>query len=88
MVTVKILWIGDRDTVEPPIRNPLRQGRPLYKGHLLRHHANILVYYFTSEIGTTSLQGTKLFGGSTVKSLEYCRWHYFMIFPQTEAEAS
>ena len=37
------------------------------------HHANTLVYYFTSEIGTTSLQGTKLlalkcplFGGSTV----------------------
>ena len=36
--------------------------------------ANTLVYYFTSEIGTTSLQGTKwlppkcpLFGGSTVK---------------------
>ena len=25
-----------------------------------RHHANTLVYYFTSEIGTTSLQGTKL----------------------------
>ena len=39
----------------------------------MRHHANTLVYYFTSEIGTTSLQGTKLlppkcplFGGSTV----------------------
>ena len=35
----------------------------------MRHHANTLVYYFTSEIGT-SLQGTKLFsplfGGSTV----------------------
>ena len=35
----------------------------------MRHHANTLVHYFTSEIGT-SLQGTKLFsplfGGSTV----------------------
>ena len=31
----------------------------LYKGQLLRHHANALVYYFTSEIGTASLQGTK-----------------------------
>ena len=36
-----------------------------------------LVYYFTSEIGTTSLQGTKLlppkcplFGGSTVHAVE------------------
>ena len=36
-------------------------------------YANTLVYYFTSEIDTTSLQGTKLlapicslFGGSTV----------------------
>ena len=59
--------------MEPPIRDPLRSGQPLYKGHLLRHHANTLVYSFTSEIGTTSLQGTKLlppkcplFGGSTV----------------------
>ena len=40
---------------------------------MLRHHANTLVCYFTSEIGTTSLQGTKLLspkcpllGGSTV----------------------
>ena len=32
------------------------KGRPLYRGHLFRHHANTLV----SEIGTTSLQGTKL----------------------------
>ena len=39
----------------------------------MRHHANTLVYYFTSEIGITSLQGTKplapkcpLFGGFTV----------------------
>ena len=39
----------------------------------MRHHANTLVYYFTSEIRTTSLQRTKLlapkcplFGGSTV----------------------
>ena len=30
--------------MEPPIRDPL------YKGQLLRHHANTLVYYFTSEI--------------------------------------
>ena len=56
------------------MRDPLRQGRPLYKGHLLWHHANTLVHYFTSEIGTTSLQGTKLlapkcplFGDSTVQ---------------------
>ena len=56
-------------------KGPLRYGRLLYKGHLLRHHANTLVCYLTSEIGTTSLQGTKLlapkcplFGGSTV----YC----------------
>ena len=47
-------------TVEPQIKDPLREGRPLYKGHLLRLHANTLVYYFTSEVGTTSLQGTKL----------------------------
>ena len=47
-------------SVESLIRDPLRLGQPLYKGHLLRHHANTLVYYFTSEIGTTSLQGTKL----------------------------
>ena len=40
-------------------------------------HANTVVYYFTSEIGTTSLQGTKLlapkcplFGGFTVHSTE------------------
>ena len=50
-----------------------RDDLALYKGHLLRHHANMLVYYFTSEIGTTSLHGTKLlapkcplFGNSTV----------------------
>ena len=44
-------------TVEPQIRDPLRYGRPLYKGHLLfQPHANTLVYYLTSEIGTTSLQ--------------------------------
>ena len=50
-------------TVEPPIRETL------CKGHLLQHNANTLVYYFTSEIGTTSLQGTELlplFRGSTV----------------------
>ena len=41
------------NTVEPTIRDPLREGRPLYKGHLLWHHA---VYYFNSEIGTSSLQ--------------------------------
>ena len=52
-------------TVEPPIRDPLGT-----------HHANTLVYYFTSEIGTTSLQGTKLlapkcplFRGFTVQYL-------------------
>ena len=57
------------NTVEPPIRDPLRWGQRT----LLQHHASTLVYYFTSEIGTTSLQGTKLlapkcplFGGSTV----------------------
>ena len=64
--------------MEPPIKDPLRLGRPLYKGHLLRHHANTLVYYFTSEIGTTSLQGIKLlapkcplFGGSAF-SIVHC----------------
>ena len=70
-VTMNVFYF--KHTEEPPIRDPLRLGRSLYKGHLLRHHANTLVYYFTSEIGTTSLQGTKLlapkcplFGGSTV----------------------
>ena len=57
-----------KDTVEPPIRDPPREGLPLYKGHLFQPHA--LVYYLTSEIGTTSLQRTKslapLFGGYTV----------------------
>ena len=33
----------------------------------MRHHANTLVYYFTSELGTTSLAPKcPLFGGSTV----------------------
>ena len=52
----------------------------------MQHHANTSVHYFTSEIGTTSLQGTKLlapkcplFGGSTVlrshtgMAAEFCR---------------
>ena len=30
------------DTVELPIRDPIQS---LYKGHLLQHHANTLVYY-------------------------------------------
>ena len=39
------------------MRNPSRYGRPLYKGHsiILPH---VTVYYLTSKIGTTSLQGT------------------------------
>ena len=36
------------------------KGQPLYKGHLFQPHANTLVHYLTSEIVTTSLQGTKL----------------------------
>ena len=70
---ISLLRIACFPTTTPLIRDPLRKGRPLYKGHLLRHHANTLVYCFTSEIGTTSLQGTKLlapkcplFRGSTV----------------------
>ena len=43
------------NTVEPPVRDPLKEGQPLYKGHWLRHHANTY-----SEIGKTSQQGTKL----------------------------
>ena len=52
----------------------------------MQHHANTSVYYFTSEIGTTSLQGTKLlapkcplFRGFTVlrshtgMAAEFCR---------------
>ena len=52
----------------------LSQGRPLQRGYLFQPLANsYLVYYLTSEIGTTSLKGTillapqcALFGGSTV----------------------
>ena len=54
-------------------KGPSEIGTTSLQGHLLRHHANTLVYYFTSVIGTTALQGTKLlvpkcplFGGSTV----------------------
>ena len=62
---------SERYTVEPPIRDPPRQGRPLYIGHLLQPHVNTyvtseirtliytLVYYFIPKIGMTSLQGTK-----------------------------
>ena len=35
-------------------------NHPLRQGHLLQLHANTLVYYFTSEMRTTSLPGTKL----------------------------
>ena len=41
-------------------KEPSEIGTTSLQGHLLWHHANTLVYYFTSEIGTTSLQGTKL----------------------------
>ena len=30
-----------------------KTGQPLYKGHLFQPHANILVYYLTSEIVST-----------------------------------
>ena len=81
LIGVSIEWKGGRgiqwnlrtrDTLGL-IRDPLRYigTTPLHKGHLLWHHANL--YYFTSEMGITSLQGTKLlapkcplFGGSTV----------------------
>ena len=42
--------------MEPLIRNPPRLGKPLYNVHLYQPDAT-LVYYFTSEIGTTSPQG-------------------------------
>ena len=41
-------------------RDPRRYRRPLYNGHLLQPHANI--YFSTSKIGVTSLQGKKIVG--------------------------
>ena len=43
--------------MEPPIRDASRDRDD--KGHLFLPLANTLVYFFISEIGTTSLQGTK-----------------------------
>ena len=64
--------------MEPPIRDPLRLGQPLYKGRaVLQHHANTLVYYFTSEIGTTSLQGTKLLYSPNVSLVQ--RFHCIIL---------
>ena len=40
-------------------KRPSEIGTTSLQGHLLWHHANTLVYYFTSEIEITSLQGTK-----------------------------
>ena len=54
-------------------KGPSEIGTTSLQRNLFQPHANTLVYYFTSEIGTTSLQGTKLlapkcplFRGSTV----------------------
>ena len=44
--TVCKLALYDVVTVEPPIRDPPREGRPLNQGFM---------YYLTSEIGTTFL---------------------------------
>ena len=41
-------------------KGPSEIGKTSLQMTFLRHHANTLVYYFTSEIGATSLQWTKL----------------------------
>ena len=42
-------------------KGPSEIGTTSLQRTLVRHHANTLVYYFTSEIGTTSIQWIKLF---------------------------
>ncbi len=63
-------------TVEPPIKDPLRKGQPLYKGHSSGPHSYSSSTLLTSEKRTTSQQRTKrliprcpLFRGSTRQML-------------------
>ena len=62
-------------TVEPPIKDPLGKGQPLYKGHLLCPKVvfPIVLIHSNLQERTTFLQRTELllskcplFGGSTV----------------------
>ena len=64
---------GEILTVEPPIRDPLKYGRPLYKGHLLRHHAKTLVLFYLRDRDNLSTRDITFSPKVSMFAKEMCR---------------